>query len=137
VEDLRHAWLARQLIDACGGPLAAAQYCRLEKSRLSECQNPRSAAFLPVDVVADLEAYCGEPIYSRALFEARPGGPVAEDLVAEACEEVELAAGLQALVRKLPSRPLARADREHVMSVLGQIEVRVRALMAHCEQVAS
>jgi hypothetical protein len=137
VEANRHAWLARQLILACGGPLAAAQYCRLEKSRLSECQNPGGGAFLPVDVIADLEAYCGEPIYSRALFEARPGGPVAEELLEEACEAVELAAGLQTLVRKLPARPLARADRDNVMATCGQIEVRVRALMAHCDQVAS
>lgn len=54
---------------------------------------------MPADVIADLEAYCGEKIYSTALFEAGPAHGEARDLRDEVCEAVEAVAALQREVR--------------------------------------
>lgn len=74
-----HARLARLLIRACGGLEEAAGACRVGKTSLSNYQNPHLGDFIPADVMADLEEHCGEPIYSRALFEARPEVAQARD----------------------------------------------------------
>jgi hypothetical protein len=96
----QHALLARQLISACGGLVEAAEHCRLKKSRLSDFQDPIGADFMTADVIADLEAYCGEPIYSRALMEARPSAQEAKGLMVEACELTEGVAAFQKLARQ-------------------------------------
>lgn len=100
----QHALLARQLIEACGTLDEAVQACRVSKSVLSGYQTPGAGAFMPADVIADLEAYCGEPVYSRALFEARPATSEAVCLVTECCEATESVSDLQREVR------LAAAD---------------------------
>lgn len=95
----QHARLARQLIEAAGGLIEAASACRVGKSQLAEYQSPHGEGFMPADVIADLEAHCGTPIYSRALFEARPEAGEARDLKEETCEAVEAAADLMRDVR--------------------------------------
>jgi hypothetical protein len=71
-----HALAARRLIAACGGLIEAAAACRVGKSQLADYQAAEGLGFMPADVMADLEAYCGSPIYSRMLVEARPAGPL-------------------------------------------------------------
>lgn len=100
----QHARLARQIIEACGGLIEAASACRVGKSQLADYQSPHGDGFMPADVIADLEAYCASPIYSRALFEARPDQALSRDLKEEACEAAEAAMTLQSKIR------LAAAD---------------------------
>jgi len=57
----------RALIDACGGVTRAAQFTRVAASQLSRACSDHEAQFLPMDVVADLEAECGRPIVTEAL----------------------------------------------------------------------
>ena len=95
----QHARLARQLIEACGGLVESSGVCRIGKSQLGDCQNPHGEAYLPADVIFDLEAYCGKPIYSRAMFEARPETVAAMNLIDEACGAAEAAMRLQTTVR--------------------------------------
>ncbi len=133
MNSLRHAWLARRLIEMCGGVRAAAEACRLNKSRLSECQAPGSGVYLPIDVVADLEAYCGEPVYSRELVAARPSRPDGAAPAEEACALTEASAEVQALVRRLSSRHLGMADRNTVRRDLDVVEAHVRALRAEMD----
>lgn len=57
----------RALIEKAGGLEAAATRTRVGKSQLHEYGNPDKRDFIPIDVVADLEADVGEPIVSRAL----------------------------------------------------------------------
>lgn len=95
----QHAGLARRLIEACGGLEEAAASCRIGKTQLSECQNPHGEAFMPADVIADLEQHCGKPLYSRALFEARPEQVHALNLIEEACEAAESVTELQREIR--------------------------------------
>lgn len=107
----RHAKLARDLIAACNGLDEATTACRLNRSRLSEFQNWRSGSFMPADVVADLEAYCGEAIYSRALFEARPSEPVAGDALGETHDVALAAAALLPLAMDLKAGKAGAMDR--------------------------
>lgn len=62
-----HKRLARRLIELVGGVEAAAHYCRIGKSQLSDCCNPNIPAFLPSDVIEDLEAIAGDPVLTRHL----------------------------------------------------------------------
>lgn len=90
-----HALAARRLIAACGGLVEAAAACRVGKSQLADYQAADGVGFMPADVMADLEAYCGTPTYSRMLVEARPAGPETQDLAREACDAAEAAGRLQ------------------------------------------
>lgn len=91
----RHALLARLLIKACGGLEEAARACRVGVSQLSNFQTPGSEQFMPADVICDLEGYCGERIYSRALFEAGPGEAAPRRFMDEVFDVSETAVELQ------------------------------------------
>lgn len=65
-----HKRLTRRLIAAVEGVEAAATYCRIGKSQLSDCCNPNIAAFLPSDAIEDLEGAAGDPILTRHLARA-------------------------------------------------------------------
>lgn len=97
----QHALLARRLIKGCGGleEASVALDGRLKKSRLAEFQDPKSGAFMTIDVVADLEQYCGEPIYSAAVAAERPAEAQAKNVLTEACEATEAASALQRIAR--------------------------------------
>ena len=95
-----HATLARRLIAACGGLEEAAQECRVQKSVLGDYQSPHTDAFMPADVMADLEAYCGEALYSGALAETVRLDAAPRDLADEVCDVVESAADLQRRARE-------------------------------------
>lgn len=126
----QHALLARQLIAACGGLGEAARVARLKRSRLAECQDPQARAFLPVDVVADLEAYAGEPLYSRALVAARPFAVSSEGAWTEACHTVEDSAQLLTLVRMAVGRGQGFSPRE-----LAAVETAILKIEAELDQL--
>jgi hypothetical protein len=61
----------RALVARLGGLEAAASVCRLQVSRLAECQSlNHPGALLPIDVVVQLEAVAEEPVVSRVLLGA-------------------------------------------------------------------
>jgi hypothetical protein len=62
-----HKKLARTLVERAGGDEAGARYCRVRKSQLSDYGNAAVPAFMPADVIEDLETIVGEPLYTRAL----------------------------------------------------------------------
>lgn len=132
MDAVRHATLARQLIEACGGATqVAGNACRLEKTRLYECCDPGSGAFLPADVIVDLESYCGEPIYSRAMVEHRPAREEVQGLVDETSDGTELMAGLQALARRAAADGTIDAkERASIFAVLETIEEKTRKIRA-------
>lgn len=106
MNEREHARLARLLIAACHGLDEAAAACRVSKSKLSDYQNPHSALFMPADVMADLERYCGRAVYSGALFDRVAAlTDVAADLEAVTCDFAEAGSELQRLTRR------AMADR--------------------------
>lgn len=133
---MRHALLARQLIAACGGTDEAATACRLNRSRLFEIQQPSAeAAFMPADVIADLEAYCGEALYSRALAEARPTRAPATSALAEACDAVEAAARLLAVTRAAAADgKLTAQELRSIETAAADLEEQLREFRASVDQ---
>lgn len=57
----------RQLVRLAGGVAQAATFTRVDPARLSRYGSPHDPQFVPIDVVADLEAEAGDPIVTRAL----------------------------------------------------------------------
>ena len=57
----------RRLTKACGGLESAAAVTRTAVPTLSEYQIPHGRFFMPIDVVADLEADADDPIITRIL----------------------------------------------------------------------
>jgi hypothetical protein len=61
-----------QLIDSCGGLVAAAEETRAGKSSLANYADSRegvvgSALWAPIDIIADLEKAAGEPLVTKEL----------------------------------------------------------------------
>lgn len=127
----RHARLAHDLIAACGGLEEAAAACRVGKSTLSDYQNACLTAFMPADVICDLEAYCGEAIYSRAMVESRPSEPTRGDVMVETHEAVQAAAALLPLALAMQQgKPGARKAFEDAVAKLQSEVDDVEALTA-------
>ena len=62
------AALTRLLVQKCGGPSCASEITRVDAPRLSRYGAPHEdRTFIPLDVVADLEAFAGDPIVTRCL----------------------------------------------------------------------
>lgn len=57
----------RELVSMVGGVQRAAHVTRVDKARISLYCNPNSTQFAPMDVVADLEAECGDYVVTRFL----------------------------------------------------------------------
>ena len=138
-----HARLARELIAACGGLDEAASACQLSRSRLSQCQTPPSddpdappPAYLHAGAIAELEAYCGQPIYSRALVEARPAAAELKGVVEGVTDSTEDMAELQRLVRQLSAagKPWSQRERLLVTAAAAKIRDRLAAVMAIVDQ---
>ena len=100
-------WLklkTKLLIKACGGLEEASAACK-ESCReysvphLSRCQRPEKPDFLPIDIVQCLEAYCGQPIVTAAMAEARPAGDVVGALRDEVADVIERGGDLSKAVR--------------------------------------
>lgn len=100
-------WLklkTKLLIKACGGleeaSAACAESCRpYSVPHLSRCQRPDGPDFLPIDIVLCLEAYCGQPIVTAAMAEARPAGDVVGCLRDEVADVIERGGDLSKAVR--------------------------------------
>jgi hypothetical protein len=100
----RLATLTRQLILKGGGLDACSEACAdmarpYSVAQLSRCQTPGSGCSLPIDIVACLEAHCGEPIVTRAICGQAPAGP-AGDLQDDSCQAVEDVVAIVAAIRK-------------------------------------
>lgn len=100
-------WLklkTRQLIRACGGLEEASRACAVEcrpysVPHLSRCQNAEQPDFLPIDIVLCLEAYCGQPVVTAAMAQARPAGDAVGCLRDEVTDFIERGGDLSRAVR--------------------------------------
>lgn len=132
-------WLklkTRQLIDRCGGLEEASRACRetcrpYSVPHLSRCQVPTAPDFLPIDIVLCLEAYCGEPIITGAMSEARPSVVVAGELRDELADIVEGGAAAMARCRAAMSDGrLDAAERAELAASLDALAEEVRQAQA-------
>lgn len=132
-----HAMHARRLIAACGGLDESAGVCRVQKSQLSDYQSPRVEAFMPADVIQDLEAYAGEPSYSRALVAELPE-VAARCLTDEVCDVVESAADLQRKVRRaMADGEISPAERDALLRAHAETLEELRQVGAELARGAS
>lgn len=133
----------RALVEACGGVEAAALACRAGKSQLSDYGNSNVAAFMPIDVVEDLEAIA-EPIVTRGIVE-RGGYEI--DRQAEAlptdvdwCAAIADAAkeygdAQEKLLRALPDGIQPREIRDgKIMDELAEARRALKRIEALCER---
>lgn len=132
-------WLklkTRQLIAACGGldeaSRACAEGCRpYSIPHLSRCQVAGGPDFLPIDIVMCLEAYCGEPIVTRAMAEARPCVVTGGDLRDELSDVVEGGAALMTRYRAvMADGRMDAVERGEMSSLLDQLVEEVREAQA-------
>lgn len=122
----QHAECARLLIAACGGLEEAAGHCRVRKSQLSDYQSAQGEGFMPGDVIADLEAYCGEPVYSRVLVAASPNQTAKADLLSEIFDVSEGAVELQAMARKAKAGGLTERERRDLADLHARLTGELR-----------
>lgn len=93
---------------------------------------------MPADVIAALEAYCGEPHYSRAISEERPAAAIARHVLTEACEAAEMTLGLQQLVRlATEDGSLDAAEKLAIEKLLARIEEQPRKIRSAMHGEAS
>jgi len=133
----RHAELARLLYAACGGvpKIVAEEACRLDKTRLYEFGDETADAYMPADVMADLEGYAGEPIYSRGLAEHRPWEAQAAELLTEAMETTELSARLMGLVREATAdKHVDAQERRRILQGITELEQQLREIRAAADR---
>jgi hypothetical protein len=137
-------WLklkTRRLIEACGGldeaSRACAEGCRpYSVKHLSRCQVPTAPDFLPIDIVLCLEAYCGEPILTGAMAEARPSGNAAGDLRDELSDVVEGGAALISRWRAVTAdNHVDRAERAEMREGLERLVEEARQTLAALDAV--
>lgn len=98
------ALLTSKLIDRCGGLNEASAACEqlarpYSVTQLSRCQTVGSGCFLPIDIVAALESYCGDPVVSGSLAERASVKVQTADLLASACEAAEEGSDVLRVIR--------------------------------------
>ncbi len=100
----QHAFLARALQDACGGPdrcleLLEPTPFRMSRTRLYATRDPGNRYTMPIGAIAFLEAHQNWRLYSLTLARQHP--EPSDDLCAlsEACEAAEDMAAAQKAVR--------------------------------------
>lgn len=99
------ALMTEKLIARCGGlseaSIACAELARpYSVTQLSRCQTVGSGCYLPIDIVAALERYCGEPVVSRALADRSTVDVAGARLADLACVFSEQASDVQRHLRK-------------------------------------
>ncbi|MFC0633267.1 hypothetical protein [Brevundimonas balnearis] len=130
--------LTRRLIEACGGLETASRKCRYSVPQLSRCQTENSGCFLALDVVIALEAYCKQPIISRAMLAATPDTRPASDIRDEASEAFEACADMHRVVRLADRTPRGRKTiRQAVARARDELRDVEAALEAEETAVAS
>lgn len=120
----QQASVTKRLTRACGGLEEASRACLAagrpySVAQLSRCQTVGSGCSMPLDVIAILEDYCGESVVGQALLDARPTVAEIGNLMSEAAETTEAAAGFQAKVR--------RAVADGVVSAAEQADLEAEA----------
>lgn len=107
------ALLTEKLIDRCGGLAEASAACEqlarhYSVPQLSRCQTVGTGCYLPLDILAALERYCGVPVISQALKQRTKVEVGADRLADLVCEFSEQANNVQ--------RHLRSALADHVLT---------------------
>lgn len=101
----QHAYLARELQDACGGPDACLNILEVSpfpigRTHLYDTRDPSTPRTMPIGSVEVLEGVCQRKIYTAVLCARQAAPSDAQCAVSEACELTETVATVQRLVRE-------------------------------------
>ena len=130
----QHAFHARALQDACGGPdrcleLLEASPFKMGRTHLYDCRDPAKGRTMPIGAIAFLEAHQNWRLYSATLARQLAQPSDAACALSEACEAAEDMAAAQRLVR------LAQADgviteyeKREIEPVLLRVEARLQGV---------
>jgi len=104
MSDRLFALLTEKLIARCGGLAEASAACEAlarhySVPQLSRCQTVGTGCYLPLDILAALERYCGHPVISDALAKRSRVEVGAERLADLACAFTEQASDVQRHLR--------------------------------------
>ena len=101
----QHAYLARALQDACGGPDACLNILEaspfpIGRTHLYDTRDPSTPRTMPIGAIEVLETLCQEKIYTGVMCAWSAPPSDAECVVSESCELTETVATLQRLIRE-------------------------------------
>ncbi len=123
--------IARRLVEACDGADAASKACRVSPQKLSDYGNPNSPLFMPIDVVADLQADCGKDIVSASLSrQFRATGPCT-DLLNATMDVSEAVLAQQCAVRAaLADGAMSQRELDEIAQHIAQAEAALDNMRA-------
>ena len=134
----------RRLVAATDGIEAAASITRVGKSQIERYTSPHHPDFMPIDVVADLEAATGQPLVTEAL--ARLAGCALHEVEPNASHPNPLI-GIASLARHtgevardvaaaLADRAISAAEARGIFADLDELESCARELRRTVETAA-
>lgn len=126
----QHAYLARALQDACGGPDACLEILeptpfKMGRTHLYETRDPGSGRSMPIGAVVFLEQTQRWPFYSASIAQLRPLPTDDECALSEALDGTEAMATVQRKVR------IASADGVYTEAEKRDIEPELQRVEAH------
>lgn len=126
----QHAFLARALQDACGGPetcleLLEATPFKMGRTHLYACRDAGSGKTMPIGAIAWLEEHQNWRLYSLTLNRRAKPPTEAACAKSEACEATEAMSAAQRLVR------LAAEDEIYTEHEKREIEPALQRVEAH------
>lgn len=130
----QHKAAAKALIAACGGLSEAPGACRVSRSSLSNYENVNEAATMPADVIADLESYCGEAVYSSRLAAAADQPMASLDVQGDAMRLTEIGARM---TRQLHEYMADHQLDEHERRALAPTMTTLRTLLERLDSAVS
>lgn len=131
-----HAHYARQLIAACGGVDAAGVACGKSKSTLSRYQRADNDQMMPADVLAKLELFCGQAIYSTAIAQQlgpQPSKDFGGDVIALNSDTADIVSKAH---QALTDGKIDAAECAELLSELGDAEKTIRDLIKNLTDLA-
>lgn len=133
----RHAFLARALQDACGGPdrcleLLEPTPFKTSRTRLYETRDPGSGRTMSVGAIAFLEAHQNWRLYSLTLARQHPEPSEALCALDEACEAAEDMAAAQKAVRLALADDgrISENEARGIEPLLQRVEARIAGVRA-------
>lgn len=130
----QHAFHARALQDACGGPdtcldLLEATPFKMGRTRMYEARDPDGGVTMPIGAVEFLEARQNWRFYSLTMSRAHPEPTEAQCAESEACEAAEILSAIQSRIRKRgASGPFTEFEKRELEPMLLRAEAHIHGI---------
>tara|TARA_R110002167_G_scaffold12963_6_gene54889 strand:- start:3390 stop:3821 length:432 start_codon:yes stop_codon:yes gene_type:complete len=131
----QHAFHARALQDACGGPDRCLELLqntpfRMSRTRLYATRDPGNPFTMPIGAVAFLEAQQNWRLYTLTLARQHPEPTETECAISEACEATEAMSMAQRLVRLHAPDGFTEHEKREIEPHLQMVERHIAGVRA-------